>query len=82
MPAPVEAPAEESAIEFPSQTAPAVSDKDARRAEKKAQKEARRAEKQAEKEARRKAKLDEKFKTRSADPLQASDIDMVPEDDD
>ena len=52
------------------------------RAEKKAQKEARRAEKQAEKEARRKAKLDEKFKTRTADPLKASDIDMVPEDDD
>ena len=40
------------------------------------------AEKQAEKEARRKAKLDEKFKTRTADPLKASDIDMVPEDDD
>ena len=82
-PAPEEEQAGESAVEFPSQTAaPAVSDRDARRAEKKAQKEARRAEKQAEKEARRKAKLDEKFKTRSADPLQASDIDMVPEDDD
>lgn len=71
-----------SAVEFPSQTEPSVSDREARRAEKKAQKEARRAEKQAEKEARRKAKLDEKFKTRTADPLKASDIDMVPEDDD
>ena len=82
-PVPEEEPAAESEVEFPSQAAaPAVSDKDARRAEKKAQKEARRAEKLAEKEARRKAKLDEKFKTRSADPLQASDIDMVPEDDD
>ena len=61
---------------------PALSDKEQRRAEKQAQKEARRAEKQAEKEARRKAKLDEKFKTRSADPGMASDIDMIPEDDD
>ncbi len=81
-PAPEEVQAPESAFEFPSQTEPSVSDREARRAEKKAQKEARRAEKQAEKEARRKAKLDEKFKTRTADPLKASDIDMVPEDDD
>ena len=81
-PAPEEVQASESAFEFPSQTEPSVSDREARRAEKKAQKEARRAEKQAEKEARRKAKLDEKFKTRTADPLKASDIDMVPEDDD
>ena len=80
--APEEVQAPESAFEFPSQTEPSVSDREARRAEKKAQKEARRAEKQAEKEARRKAKLDEKFKTRTADPLKASDIDMVPEDDD
>jgi energy-coupling factor transporter ATP-binding protein EcfA2 len=80
--APKEAQEPASAAEFPSQTESSVSDREARRAEKKAQKEARRAEKQAEKEARRKAKLDEKFKTRTADPLKASDIDMVPEDDD
>ena len=61
---------------------PAVSDKESRRAEKQAKKEARKAEKLAEKEARRKAKLDGKFKTRSADPMPARDIDMVPEDDD
>jgi energy-coupling factor transporter ATP-binding protein EcfA2 len=78
--------AEETAVEtsetvdFP--TAPVLTDKEQKRAEKQALKEARRAEKQAEKEARRKAKLDGKFKTRSADPNVASDIDMIPEDDD
>ena len=67
-------------MDFP--TAPVLTDKEQKRAEKQALKEARRAEKQAEKEARRKAKLDGKFKTRSADPNVASDIDMIPEDDD
>lgn len=70
------------AIEFPAGEQPAVSDKEARRAEKQAQKEARKAEKLAEKEARRKARLDGKFKTRSANPGPIDDIDMVPEDDD